>query len=206
MTFINPLTGWITGTGGIRKTTDGGDTWSSYALPIQTPYALKFFNANVGWCAGSNGANGIIARTLNGGVNWTVQSTEASNVFWEMSFANQNLGWASGNAIISSTQNGGLVSVSQISTTVPNKFSLNQNYPNPFNPSTKISFDIKNSTFASLKIFDVTGKEVKTLVNENISAGRYEINFNAYELNSGVYLYTLTTSEFTETKKMMLVK
>ncbi|CAF3693578.1 unnamed protein product [Rotaria sp. Silwood1] len=206
MTFLNQQTGWITGTGGIRKTTDGGDTWASYGIPMQNPYALKFFNSNIGWCAGSNGSNGVIARTLNGGVNWTVQATEVGNVFWEMSFINQNSGWASGNAIISSTQNGALVSISQTSTTIPESYSLKQNYPNPFNPSTKISFDIKNSTFASLKVFDMTGKEVKTLVNENIAAGSYEINFNASELNSGVYFYTLKTNDFTETKKMMLVK
>ena len=206
MTFINQQTGWITGTGSLRKTTDAGTTWATYSLPIQTPYAIKFFNENIGWCAGNTSSNGVIARTLNGGINWTIQAIEPNNVFWDISFVNHNLGWASGNAIISSTQNGGVVSVSQISSLVPEKFSLNQNYPNPFNPETKISFNIKNATFASLKVFDMTGKEVKNLVNENVAAGSYEITFNGSELNSGVYFYTLKTNEFTETKKMMLVK
>lgn len=206
MTFLNQQTGWVSGISSIRKTTNGGDSWATYTLPIQNPYTLKFFNENIGWCAGKSGSNGVIARTLNGGANWTVQATEIGNVFWEMSFINQATGWASGNAIISNTQNGSLTSVSQISTNVPDKFSLKQNYPNPFNPSTKISFNIKNATFASLKVFDMTGKEVKSLINENVAAGSFEVTFNASELNSGVYFYTLKTNEFTETKKMMLVK
>lgn len=204
--FLNAQTGWVTIPGGVSKSTDGGCTWSSYTIPIQTPYALKFFDKNVGWCAGKNGVNGVVARTLNGGVNWTIQSSEPGNVFWDMCFINPSSGWLSGNSIISSTQNGNLISVSQISTAIPEVFSLKQNYPNPFNPATKISFDIKKATFASLKVFNMNGKEVKTLVNEDIGAGRYEINFNAEELNSGVYFYTLKTNEFTETKKMMLVK
>jgi len=206
MTFINQQTGWITSTNSIRKTIDGGDTWSYYPVPIQTPFALKFFNENLGWCVGYDNSKGIICRTLNGGVNWTVQAIENGNKFYDMCFINQNTGWACGNSIISGTQNGALTSVSQISSNLPSDFSLKQNYPNPFNPATKISFDIKNSTFASLKIFDMTGKEIKALVNENIAAGSYKINFNAGELNSGVYFYTLKTNEFTETKKMMLVK
>ncbi|MBS1493235.1 MAG: T9SS type A sorting domain-containing protein [Bacteroidetes bacterium] len=206
MTFINQQTGWITGTNSIRKTTDGGDTWINYAIPMTFPYALKFYTPSMGWCVGASGSNAVICRTINGGETWVVQKTELNNVYYDISFINSNSGWVSGNSIISSTTNGALLSVNQISSSVPDKFSLKQNYPNPFNPETKISFDVKNSTFASLKIFDMTGKEVKTLVNENISAGSYEINFNASELNSGVYFYTLKTNEFTETKKMMLVK
>lgn len=206
MVFLNQQTGWVTGTASLRKTIDGGNTWSTYSLPIQTPYALKFFNENIGWCVGQNSNNGVIARTLNGGVNWTVQSTEPGNVYWDMSFVNQAKGWASGNAIISGTQNGNLTAIGQTSTTLPEAFSLSQNYPNPFNPATIISFNIKNATFASLKVYDMTGKEVKSLLNENIAAGSFEVSFNASELNSGVYFYTLKTNEFTETKKMMLVK
>lgn len=206
MVFLNQQTGWITGTNTVRKTVDGGDTWSSYAIPVQTPYALKFFNENIGWCVGYDNSKGVICKTLNGGVNWTVQAIENGNKFYDMSFINQSTGWACGNAIISKTQNGAVTSISQTSTSVPQNFSLKQNYPNPFNPETKINFDIKNSTFVSLKVFDMTGKEIKTLVNENIFAGSYEINFDGSELNSGVYFYTLKTDGFTETKKMMLVK
>ena len=206
MSFLDQNTGWITGTNSIRKTTDGGNTWASYPIAMSTPFALKFSSPTVGWCVGFNGSDGVICATVNGGLNWVTQKVEPNNAYYDISFINANTGWASGKSIISSTQNGGLVSINTVSSLVPENFSLKQNYPNPFNPSTKINLDIKNSTFASLKIFDMTGKEVKTLVNKNILAGSYEINFNAAELNSGVYFYTLKTNEFTETKKMMLVK
>lgn len=85
-------------------------------------------------------------------------------------------------------------------------YKLSQNYPNPFNPTTKINFDLKNSAFASLKVFDITGREVRTLVNEKLSAGSYSYDFNASELPSGVYFYQLKTDGFIETKKMILLK
>lgn len=204
--FLNAQTGWVLQPGTVRKTIDGCDTWSFVNIPIQHPYAIKFFNENLGWCVGDNNGTGVICRTLNGGANWVVQKTEINNAYYDISFINQNTGWVSGNSIISSTQNGNVTSVSQISSTVPDKFSLKQNYPNPFNPATKINFEMKNSSFASLKVFDMTGKEIQQLVNENLTAGSYEVTFNSGNLNSGVYFYILKTNEFSETKKMMLVK
>ena len=85
-------------------------------------------------------------------------------------------------------------------------FVLNQNYPNPFNPSTKISFIIPNSSFVTLKVFDVLGNEVETLINGDISAGSYEIEFNGKNLTSGVYFYNLTAGNFSKTMKMILSK
>ena len=89
---------------------------------------------------------------------------------------------------------------------LPTKFSLKQNYPNPFNPNTKIKYEIAKSGFVSLKIYDVLGREIKTLVNENKNVGTYEIDFDANNLNSGIYFYKLTTNNFSEMKKMILVK
>ncbi len=88
----------------------------------------------------------------------------------------------------------------------PNKFSLKQNFPNPFNPKTKIKYEIAKSGFVSLKIYDVLGREIKTLVNENKNVGFYEIEFDANNLNSGIYFYKLTTNNFSEMKKMILIK
>jgi hypothetical protein len=88
----------------------------------------------------------------------------------------------------------------------PIAFSLEQNYPNPFNPSTKIKYSIPNSEFVTLKVYDVLGNEVATLVNEEKSAGSYEVNFNASQLSSGIYFYKLQTGNFAETKKMLLLK
>ena len=86
------------------------------------------------------------------------------------------------------------------------EYRLNQNYPNPFNPTTTISFTIPATSNVSLKIFNILGKEVATLVNETRSAGNYSVKFNANGLSSGIYFYQLTTDNFTATKKFTLLK
>lgn len=86
------------------------------------------------------------------------------------------------------------------------EYRLNQNYPNPFNPTTTINYTIPMTSNVSLKVFNVLGKEVATLVNETKNAGNYSINFNAVGLSSGVYFYQLTTDNFTSTKKFTLMK
>ena len=88
----------------------------------------------------------------------------------------------------------------------PSEFELSQNFPNPFNPSTSINFGIPNDGFVSLKVYDNSGKEVATLVNESRPAGFYTVNFNALNLSSGVYFYSLQTNGFVKTMKMALMK
>jgi len=89
---------------------------------------------------------------------------------------------------------------------IPKEFSLQQNYPNPFNPETVISYQLPANSSVSLKVHDVLGREVSTLVNEIQSAGSYKVNFNASNLSSGIYFYKFQAGEFTQTKKMILVK
>lgn len=89
---------------------------------------------------------------------------------------------------------------------VPSKFALSQNYPNPFNPSTNINFELPAANFVSLKIYDMTGREVMQLVNEIKEAGYYTVKFNASMLSSGIYFYKIQAGDFVSTKKMMLVK
>ena len=81
-----------------------------------------------------------------------------------------------------------------------------QNYPNPFNPSTTIKFQIPNSSFVNLKVYDVLGNEVATLVNEEKPAGTYQLSFDASNLSSGIYFYKLQAGNIVETKKMILLK
>lgn len=85
-------------------------------------------------------------------------------------------------------------------------FSISQNYPNPFNPNTMISYQFPVSGFVSLKIFDVLGNEITSLVNENQNSGIYNINFDGSNLSGGVYYYTITAGDFRVTKSMMLIK
>ena len=106
------------------------------------------------------------------------------------------------------------VSVENSPRNIPNQFALEQNYPNPFNPTTKIKYTIpsvgtslmKFLQFVQLKVYDVLGNEVATLVNEEKPAGSYEVTFDASQLSSGIYFYTLKAGSFTETKKMAMMK
>ncbi|MEZ4690739.1 MAG: T9SS type A sorting domain-containing protein [Ignavibacteria bacterium] len=101
---------------------------------------------------------------------------------------------------------GGTIGIEQISNIVPSEYVLDQNYPDPFNPKTVINYSIPKSEKVSLKIFDALGREVLTLVNDIQTGGTYKVTFDATTLSSGIYFYTLTTSEFIQTKRMMLIK
>jgi hypothetical protein len=110
------------------------------------------------------------------------------------------------------------IGIQPVNSEMPDKFSLYQNYPNPFNPTTKIKFDIPQKTviarsratwqslMVTLKVFDILGKEIATLVNEQLSSGTYEVTFDGSNLPSGIYFYQLKTEKFSETKKLILLK
>jgi phosphatidylserine/phosphatidylglycerophosphate/cardiolipin synthase-like enzyme len=105
-------------------------------------------------------------------------------------------------------ESGGTIGIQQISSEVPMEYSLSQNYPNPFNPTTNINFSLPTTQYTILKVFDILGKEVSILVNENLQAGEYNYQFSTddYNLSSGVYFYTLQSESFVMTKKMLLIK
>ena len=109
--------------------------------------------------------------------------------------------WVQGNGIY-----GVIVGIVPISNEVPSSYSLSQNYPNPFNPTTKINFAIPKSGMVSLKIYNILGKEVSTLVNQNMGVGIYTYEFDASRLSSGIYFYRLNVNGFSAVKKMSLVK
>lgn len=89
---------------------------------------------------------------------------------------------------------------------LPNNFRLFQNYPNPFNPNTVIRYEIPNETFVLIKLYDLLGREIKTLVDEDERAGIYSYNFNGSELSSGIYFYRITTGKSSATKQLLLLK
>lgn len=89
---------------------------------------------------------------------------------------------------------------------IPAEYVLEQNYPNPFNPATTIRYSMSEASFATIKVYDILGNEVETLVNEEQSAGSYEVDFDASGLSSGMYFYKIQAGSFTETKKMLLLK
>jgi len=96
--------------------------------------------------------------------------------------------------------------INENGTTTPDRYELHQNEPNPFNPVTNINYDIPKNSFVKLVVYDLLGKEIKTLVNENKTSGRYSVSFNGLNLPSGVYLYRLETDNFTDVKKMLMIK
>jgi uncharacterized delta-60 repeat protein len=99
-----------------------------------------------------------------------------------------------------------ITGISNVSGAIPGGYRLRQNYPNPFNPVTNITYEIKSPGLVSLTVHDVTGRTVAVLVNERQAPGTYKVDFNAANLSSGVYFYTLNAGEFTETRRMMIVK
>jgi hypothetical protein len=99
-----------------------------------------------------------------------------------------------------------IIGINLISTEIPVKFVLHQNFPNPFNPSSKIKFELPSAGLTQIKIFDILGREVQVLVNKYLNAGIYEVEFDASNLASGIYFYSMETNGFKETKKMILTK
>jgi hypothetical protein len=89
---------------------------------------------------------------------------------------------------------------------LPTEYALEQNYPNPFNPNTSISYAVKEGGFVSLKVYNLLGQEVATLVSQRMEIGRYTATFSATDLPSGIYVYRLVVNDFTAQKKMVLLK
>lgn len=99
-----------------------------------------------------------------------------------------------------------ITGISQNGDIVPVEYALSQNYPNPFNPTTKVNYALPKNGFVTLKVYNILGVEVANLVNENKPAGNYSVDFNASELSSGIYFYSINVNGFTDTKRMMLIK
>jgi hypothetical protein len=201
--------------GDIKKTTDGGATWQAVTNP---PGITAFAAINMnGLKEGSNtirvslydGASNYCFKTTNLGTAWTQETLPAqgiTNGIADMEFLSSTLGFAGGPAG-TFMRYGNPSGIGESNYEIPSEYMLEQNFPNPFNPSTTINFSIPKSSDVSLKIYDVLGKEVATLVKEFKLAGNYSVNFTETSgLNSGVYYYTITAGNFTDTKKLVLVK
>jgi photosystem II stability/assembly factor-like uncharacterized protein len=210
--FPSANTGYIVGgipitstPGIILKTTDGGQNWNLLNIPqVEYQDYLSFMSENTGWICGYNNS---VLYTSDGGSNWIVQQTPSVGWVTSIQFVDAEIGYASTiSGSILKTTTGGFSGIRPISGEVPENFSLAQNYPNPFNPSTTIKFDIPKSTFVKITVYDILGKEVKTLVNQNVGTGSYTLDFDAYNLASGTYFYRMNAGEFNITKKMVLIK
>ena len=197
--------------GKIFKTNDGGITWTLLTSGTNgNLFGVFFTDSNNGTVTGSGG--GIILRTTDGGTNWTPQTSGTNNLLYDVFFTDVNNGTAVGSfGAILHTTNGGVTFVSEEQIyAAPTNFMLLQNFPNPFNPTTTIQYSIPQRSNVTLKVYDILGNEVATLINEERNLGSYEVQFSATggasDLSSGIYFYKLQSGSFTSTKKMLLLK
>ena len=213
--FLDNNYGWATMFGGsMQRTTNGGTNWFLIGS-LAVNYAEKIFmiNQNTGWLIAYNlatgGGNGLgyIYKTTNGGNSWVNEYTTTwpRSDLTNIGLQGTNTLWVTGNhsTILKYDISSGLT---QHGSTVPEEFNLYQNYPNPFNPATKIKFDIPRSSSVKLIVYDILGKEVATLVNEKLSAGSYKVEWYGTDYPSGVYFYKLVAGDFTDVKRMLLIK
>ena len=189
--------------------TNGGSSYAAVTNPGTTGNMNGIEGAGSDWWSIRSG--NTVYRSTNGAATWTNAFVSGTAVFQDLDFAITGSstcpsGWAVGNAGVIAKMTGTATGVSTVSSEVPSSFLLKQNYPNPFNPTTNINFSLPQSGLVTLKVYDMSGKEVAVLLNEVKSAGSYIVGFSAANLPSGAYFYRLSSGNFTETKKMLLVK
>jgi photosystem II stability/assembly factor-like uncharacterized protein len=180
------------------KTTDSGLNWGYEALPIfGLSFAIDFRTVSEGWSA----SGFKLLSSSDFGETWNEKNVPDSSIIYDLQFVDSLTGFAVG-------ANGLILKYIPPYDVIPPpaQFMLYQNYPNPFNTSTKIRFQISNFEFVNLKVYDVLGNEVATLVNEEKAAGIYEVEFNAEGLPSGIYFYQMKAGNFVKNNKMVLLK
>jgi len=203
--------------GGVLKTTDGGASWFESGLNGVSLWSLDIDPDNSSTIlAGELDSLGRMFRSTDAGLTWMDISNglprginDVGHYWVKIVSMDPPLVLA---AVLGSTGQGGIyklekvTSVHRVKDGIPVRFSLEQNYPNPFNPSTRIGFAVTGSGFVSLKVHDVLGREVATLVSEVLQPGSYTTTWDAARMPSGVYFYRLKAKDFMETKKMLLLK
>ncbi len=209
--FLNSRTGFMANSSLIHKTTNSGVNWIRYDLPFAGPLSsVSFTDSATGYvCAYS----GKIYKSTNGGANWFELNSGCSQLLYSVKFVNPNTGFVFGrNGTIMKTTDAGssITEALPVSQSVPSNYQLFQNYPNPFNPVTNIKFQIPvgngRDRWVKLIVFDLLGKEIITLVNQQMQPGSYNVDWDASNFPSGVYFYKIEAGDFLESKKMVLVK
>jgi len=214
--FINESTCFFTTINQIYKTTNSGNNWYSvYSSNIYNYfvdiYSIQFVNSSVGYAAASGGK---VFKTTDGGEIWKLHNSITNYTLSGLHFTDVNTGYfVGGDGVILKTTNGcgDPIGIQPISTNIPERFRLYQNYPNPFNPLTNLKFAIppgvsSRNEITTLKIFDILGKEVAVPVNEILSPGEYEIEWDARQYPSGVYFCRMSHGSNVFTVKIVLLK
>jgi len=189
---------------GVIRTFDGGLFWEFEDINIPgVGFTLDFRNDYEAWS--TLGVN--LIYSLDAGATWTQISSPDSSDIGDIIFPDSLHGFAVGKQGVILKYNLPIVDdVSDYDDIVPKSFELYQNYPNPFNPSTAILFSVPVTSYITLKVYDVLGNEITTLINGQKEAGRYQVQFNAANLVSGIYIYRIVTGDFISSKKLILMK
>ncbi len=204
--FIDKNYGWIAGSyRHIYLTTDGGKTWENQSVPgyADAANSMSVLDSLTAAIATSQGA---ILWTNDGGKNWIEQVPE-DRMLRKIQIVNHQTAYACGDwGKFLKTTTGGVTWVEDNNSPFPEEYSLYQNYPNPFNPVTKINYELPADGMVTIKVYDIIGREVKTLVNNFKTKGRYEVMFDASNLSSGLYIYEIKSGDYKASKKMTLIK
>ncbi|MBE2216670.1 MAG: T9SS type A sorting domain-containing protein [Ignavibacteria bacterium] len=188
---------------GLYKTTNGGENWSlKKQFPIQANYQW-FTSADTGWVTSTQGR---VMFTSDGGSNFFTYTNGINSELNRIFFLNDSVGWIACNDGIILARNAGINGIHPVSFNYPSEFILFQNYPNPFNPVTNFGFRIADFGMVKLTIYDALGKEIASVVNEELQPGSYNVDWDASNYPSGVYFYKLQSGDFVESKKMVLIK
>lgn len=198
------------GRGTIAKTTDGGINWNTIFFN-NVLNAIDFPISNASLVGYTSGDSGKIYKTYDAGINWNEQISGTDYRLNKIYFLDLDVGYIAGdNGTILKTTTGGEPVTSyeeQINNSTDfYSFKLFQNYPNPFNPGTTINYQVAEKSFVTLKIYNILGDEITTLVNKVLSKGRYECKFDASNLSSGIYFYQLKSNNKILTGKMVILK
>ncbi len=255
--FINHTTGFLCGgqydiVGAVWKTTNSGDTWSTYCITAEPLFDVKAINSNKIISSGGDFEFGAItSTTYNSALSWTYNNTglfgigrdlafrTPSELWMPMSFAqtwalnldsgstnspwisipapdstavyaakflSPTFGFAFGSYGAILRYNPAMIGITPGGSIIPKDYSLGQNYPNPFNPSTVINYKLAESEFVKISIYDLAGKLIKVFIEGNRPPGFNTFRFQNPGLASGVYIYKIDAGNFTESKKMVLIK
>jgi photosystem II stability/assembly factor-like uncharacterized protein len=202
----NSATDGMVGGSAMVKSVDGGATYTATTAPGASGSLDGLDGKGTDWWSIRTGTD--IYRSTNQGGTWTTAYTVTGAAFNDIDLVDGvggcPTGWAVGTGTV--VKMGATVGITSYSSEVPESYMLKQNFPNPFNPTTNINFTIPSSGFVTLKVYNMAGMEVATLLNETKTAGSYIVGFNAANLPSGAYFYRISTNNFTDTKKMLLIK
>jgi photosystem II stability/assembly factor-like uncharacterized protein len=207
--FTDSLNGYVVGgSGTLLMTTNGGKSWKSVETETSNDLnKICFRDKNIGFIVGDLGT---ILSTTNGGESWRREYSGTSYDLYGISVMDSvvlAVGF-NGNILRKIIPFETIIDTTTIDTTltIPTDYQLKQNYPNPFNPTTTIEYSIPKQSKVTVKVFDLLGREIATLVDEEKTAGNYMIDFNGSNLSSGIYFYRLDAGGFSETKKLILIK